>query len=265
MGAAMLRGALRSPDLSPAEVIIYNRTTERMKPLLNDFPDLNIAQTPADVFQQSTIILLAIKPHAIPQLLSQTWLQCSSHITHSPTLLSIASGITIQQMHQCCPGLTNIVRAMPNTPSLIGSGICAVSAEDSVPAEVIDSVHRLLGHCGFVFNVPENHIETIAALAGCGPAYMYTIIDAMSDAGVALGLTRQLATRLAAETMLGSAKLVLQSHKHPMELRDEVASPGGTTIEGLNALDEFGARHAVIQAVKAAHAKAERMTAQLQN
>ncbi len=261
MGSALLRGALLSPMLSPEDVLLYNRTPDHLQALLTDFPSMKVCTTPSDVINEADVILLAIKPQGFCDFLSTAWHKRDKSRNVSPLLVSVAAGITITQMEEACPGLTRIVRVMPNTPSLIGSGVSAVSAKDHTPAQDVETICNLLARSGSVVRVPEKQIDAVSAISGCGPAYMYVIMDALSEAGVALGLTRPLALQLAAETMKGAAELVLQSGRHPMELRDDVTSPGGTTIAALNVLDQFGLRHALIQAVKTAAEKSAQLGA----
>lgn len=259
MGSALLRGALLSPGLSPEDVLLYNRTPEHLQPLLADFPAMKVCPSPSDIINEADIILLAIKPQGFCDFLSNAWHRRDKTHPVNPLIVSVAAGITISQMEEACSGLTRIIRVMPNTPSLIGCGISAVSAKEHTPAQDLDTVCNLLSHSGTIVRVPEKQIDAVSAISGCGPAYMYVIMDALSEAGVALGLARPLALQLAAETMKGSAELVIQSGRHPMALRDDVTSPGGTTIAALNALDQYGLRHALIQAVKTAADKSAKL------
>lgn len=259
MGSALLRGALLSPDISPSDILLYNRTSEHMQPLLDDFPDMKVCASPADIFNEADVILLAIKPQGFCEFLSNVWHKRDRTRNSNPLLISIAAGITINQMEEACPGLTRIIRVMPNTPSLIGKGVSAVCAKEHSPVQDLDTVCSLLARSGTVVRIPEKQIDAVSSISGCGPAYMYVIMDALSEAGVALGLPRPLALQLAAETMKGSAELVLQSGRHPMALRDDVTSPGGTTIAALNILDQYGLRNALIQAAKTAAEKSAKL------
>ena len=148
-----------------------------------------------------------------------------------------------------------VVRVMPNTPALVGEGACGFALGQAATAEDSDLVEQLLSSVGIAYEVKENLIDAVTGLSGSG-RYGYTVIDALSDGGVAVGLPRDIATRLAAQTMLGSAKMVLETGKHPGELKDMVCSPGGTTIEGVHELEEGGVRSALINAVRASAERA---------
>jgi len=149
-----------------------------------------------------------------------------------------------------------LVRVMPNTPALVGEGACGYALGQSATAEDGELVKRLLSAVGVAYEVKERLIDAVTGLSGSGPAYGYMIIEALSDGGVAAGLPRDISTRLAAQTMLGAAKMVLETGKHPGELKDMVCSPGGTTIEGVHELEEGGVRSALINAVRAATERA---------
>lgn len=160
-------------------------------------------------------------------------------------------------MEACASDGTRIIRAMPNTPCMVLAGIIAYSTGNGVKDEDEEAARMLLSGCGSVYKVAESGMNAVSAISGCGPAYMFTALDALADAGVAMGLSRKTALGLAAETMRGASLMLERTGKHPMALRDEVTSPGGTTIAALNALDECGFRNAWIQAVKSAVRRAE--------
>ena len=264
MGSALLRGALRSPTLSPSDVVIYNRSRGSMEKLLLDYPGITPASSAKELVEQCDAVLLAVKPKDILELVNSSTdsfrtLYGSPDFEETPLLISVAAGISLEQLEDASFEEARIVRVMPNTPALIGKGTSVFSMGSSATKADAETVLSILEPSGFIKQVPESSIEAIAAISGCGPAYMYVILDALSDAGVSIGLPRPLALELATRTMLGSAELVQQSELHPMELRDQVTSPGGTTIEALNALDQYRLRHALIEAVKAAHAKSAKL------
>lgn len=162
-------------------------------------------------------------------------------------------------MEACASDGTRIIRTMPNTPCMVLAGVIAYSTGNGVKDEDEEAARMLLSGCGSVYKVAESGMNAVSAISGCGPAYMFTALDALADAGVAMGLSRKTALGLAAETMRGASLMLERTGKHPMALRDEVTSPGGTTIAALNALDECGFRNAWIQAVKSAVRRAEEM------
>ena len=200
-------------------------------------------------------LILAVKPHGVLSLISSL----SERGEELPLLISIAAAISLDDMEACASDGTRIVRAMPNTPCMVLAGVIAYSTGAAVTDEDEEAARRLLSGCGSVYKVEEARMNAVSAISGSGPAYMFTVLDALSDAGVAMGLSRKTALEMAVETMRGSALMLEQTGKHPMALRDEVTSPGGTTIAALNALDECGFRNAWIQAVKSAVRRAEEM------
>ena len=206
----------------------------------------------ADVLARAKIIFLAFKPHQLDEATESVRNQFSAdHL-----VISILAGVRLSKLDVACGGRARTVRVMPNTPALVGEGACGFAISESVLSTDSELVKRLLSSVGIAYEVKENLINAITGLSGSGPAYGYTVIDALSDGGVAAGLPREVATKLAAQTMLGSAKMVLQTGKHPSELKDMVCSPGGTTIEGIQELEEGGIRSALINAVRAATERA---------
>jgi pyrroline-5-carboxylate reductase len=166
--------------------------------------------------------------------------------------MSIAAGITIKQIADALGANTRIIRVMPNTPCLVGASASAFAASASATAADVQLAERLLGSVGRSVQVPEKLLDAVTGLSGSGPAYVAVVIEALVDGGVRMGLPRDLATTLATQTVLGSAKMLLDTGMHPAQLKDMVASPAGTTIAGLHALESGGLRAALIDAVEAA-------------
>ena len=255
MGGALLRGMLKSGAVAPQDVWVYDHHKENMATLQAEHPGVHEAESEEAAADAVEALVLAVKPHAVLPLISAL----SEGDRELPLLISIAAAVTLDEMEErACDG-TRIVRAMPNTPCMVLSGVIAYSPGTAVTDEDEEAARRLLSGCGSVFKVEESRMNAVSAISGCGPAYMFTALDALSDAGVAMGLPRKTALELAAGTMLGSALMLEQTGEHPMALRDAVTSPGGTTIAALNALDECGFRNAWIQAVKSAVRRAEEM------
>lgn len=201
-----------------------------------------------DVVRGSDLLVLAVKPQSMPALMAEIL----PAITERHLVISIAAGITL---HQLTEGLTSncrLIRVMPNTPCLVGASASGYSpAPSATPADVA-VVDRLLNAVGKAYKLPEHLLDAVTGLSGSGPAFVYVMIEALSDGGVRMGLPRDVATALAAQTVLGSAKMVLETNSHPGQLKDAVASPGGTTIAGLHALERGGLRAALMDAVEAA-------------
>ncbi len=258
MGGALLRGMLKAGAVVPEEVWVHDHHPENVQSLREQYPGVHEAAAAEEVADAVETLILAVKPYGILPLISSL----SGRGAELPLLISIAAAVTLNDMETCAGGRTRVVRAMPNTPCMVLSGVIAYSAGSAVTDEDEETVRRLLSGCGSVYRVEEGLMNAVSAISGCGPAYMFTALDALSDAGTAMGLPRQIALKMAAETMRGAALMLEWTGKHPMALRDEVTSPGGTTIAALNSLDECGFRNAWIQAVKSAVRRAEEMEEQ---
>lgn len=203
------------------------------------------------IVTQSDIVILAVKPQNMAELLGE--IQPALQPRH--LLMSIAAGITLQQMTDAL-GERRIIRVMPNTPCLVGASASAFAASPKATAADVQTAERLLSSVGRAVQVPEKLLDAVTGLSGSGPAYVAVMIEALADGGVRMGLPRDLAALLAAQTVLGSAKLLLETGLHPGQLKDMVASPAGTTIAGLHELERGGFRAALIDAVEAATLRA---------
>ena len=207
----------------------------------------------SDVLQKAKVIVIAVKPHQAEELLGSL----AADVTSKHLFISIAAGVTITQLEAALGGKARVIRVMPNTPALVGEGAAGFARGNRATAADAKLAARMLGAVGLAVEVPERLINAVTGLSGSGPAYGFQIIEALSDGGVAVGLPRELSTQLAAQTMLGAAKMVLETGEHPGTLKDRVASPGGTTIEGLHEMEAAGVRSALINAVRAAADKAD--------
>jgi pyrroline-5-carboxylate reductase len=203
------------------------------------------------VAEASDLLLLAVKPQSMAGLLAEV-----RPLVRSQLVVSIAAGVTLRQLHEALGDRCRLVRVMPNTPCLVGASASAYSPSSTATADDAALVDRLLNAVGRAHRVPEGLLDAVTGLSGSGPAYVYVIVEALADGGVRAGLPRDVAQALAAQTVLGAAKMVLETGKHPAELKDMVASPGGTTIVGLHALERGGLRAALIDAVESAARRA---------
>ena len=174
-------------------------------------------------------------------------------------IISIAAGIPIQSIEEQLGKETRIIRAMPNTPALVGAGAAAVAKGAAASGADLELATAIFGSVGLSVTIEESLMDAVTGLSGSGPAYVFMIIDALAEGGVLMGLKRDIAVKLAAQTLLGAAKLCLESGTHPEELRDMVTSPGGTTITGIKALEDGGLRAALISAVEAATIKSREL------
>ncbi|WP_437227131.1 pyrroline-5-carboxylate reductase [Planctomicrobium sp. SH661] len=200
-----------------------------------------------DVLANSQVIFLAVKPQTIPALLKEI----QEHVQPQHLLVSIAAGVKLHQM-EAVLGNRRLIRVMPNTPCLVGAGASGYSLGTHAKSEDGELVAKMLKTVGIALQVPESSLDAVTGLSGSGPAYVFEMIEALSDGGVLVGLPRAAATQLAAQTLLGAARMVLETGEHPGQLKDAVTSPGGTTIAGLHALEQGGMRAALMNAVQAA-------------
>jgi pyrroline-5-carboxylate reductase len=200
------------------------------------------------VAQQSDVVFLAVKPQQIAEVVAGL----RGKITGQMLVVSIAAGIRLAQLAEGLGDQVRLVRVMPNTPCLVGQGACGFCLGGKATAEDGRLVEQLLGAVGVAYQLDEKLLDAVTGLSGSGPAFVYVIIEALSDGGVRMGLPRKVATALAAQTVRGAAQMVLATGEHPGVLKDRVASPGGTTIAGLQALECGGLRAALMAAVEAA-------------
>ena len=210
----------------------------------------------AEVLNFAKVLVLAVKPDHVNEVLKEA----QQHFTDEHLLISIAAGVPIGKIAAALAlPKARIIRVMPNTPALVGASASAYALGEGARKEDGELAKRLLSAVGVAFEVKEPLLDAVTGLSGSGPAYIYLVIEALSDGGVAAGLPREVATQLAAQTVLGSAKMVLETGKHPGALKDMVTSPGGTTIEGLHELEKGGLRAALINAVRAATEKSRKL------
>jgi pyrroline-5-carboxylate reductase len=248
MGGALLQGVCTALDgKQDLHVALCDAVPAAVKSLRESLPVETSTGTPAQTAAASEIILLAVKPQDM-RALCQNLAQLSGQRLY----LSIAAGISIVDLETWLGSGQRVIRAMPNTPALVGAGAAAFSRGSLATEADADLARTILGSVGTVDEVAEKLLDAVTGLSGSGPAYVYTVIEALADGGVLKGLPRATAVRLAAQTVLGAAKMVLETGKHPAALRDEVTSPGGTTIAALAQLEAHGLRHALIQAVSTA-------------
>ncbi|MCR9197181.1 MAG: pyrroline-5-carboxylate reductase [Planctomycetaceae bacterium] len=210
--------------------------------------ECHVADAPAGVLDAADIIFLAVKPQVMTSALGQL----TAGLKSRQLIVSIAAGITLSSLQSWLPDGQRVIRVMPNTPCLIQRGACGISGGETSTADDLKIVSELLSTVGLVETVPERLLDAVTGLSGSGPAYVFQMIEALSDGGVRAGLPRAVATRLAAQTLAGAADMLLQTGQHPGVLKDAVTSPGGTTIAGLQQLERLGLRSALIDAVQAA-------------
>lgn len=249
MGGALVRSACRS--VGGDQVLIANRTAAKAEALAAETgctPCGSNAQAAAG----ARYVFLCVKPHLLHGLIQEI----APALTAESVLVSIAAGVTTETLANWAAESGRplpVLRVMPNTSSAIGKGMLALCAATGTAEEHFAAVERILSGAGLIRRVEEGQMDAFSAVAGCGPAFVYPFIEAMADGGVMAGLPRKDAVAYAAQTLLGAAAMVLESGEHPGKLKDDVCSPGGSTIRGVAALESRGFRDAVIQAVWAAY------------
>jgi pyrroline-5-carboxylate reductase len=247
MGAAIVRGLVTAGKLAPGSICATDAATDRLTELAEDYGIIAVAANRALV-AQCDVVILAVKPQILFRVLDEV----GPTVAATRLFVSIAAGVTIKALEQALPPTARVVRTMPNTPAVALASITAIAKGSRVKPEDMDMVRFLFESIGQVVEVEESMLDAVTGLSGSGPAYVLLAIEALADGGVRMGLPRQTAQLLAAQTVFGTAKMVLESNLHPAQLRDNVTSPGGTTIAGLSALEEGAVRHAFISAVRAA-------------
>lgn len=248
MGRALLEGALKAGQIAAKDCIVHDRYEAAQSTLARELGTQS-ANSPSDTVVNADIILLCTKPADMLTMLAG--IQTSSH----PLFFSIAAGLSTTQLESALPEGARVIRCMPNTPALIGEGASAFCRGRHATEKDAALVLEFMRATGTASEVTESLLDAVTGLSGSGPAYVYTFIEALTDAGVAEGLPRDIALQLALQTVQGSAKMVAQTGLHPAVLRDQVTSPGGTTIEALTSLEEDGFRTATINAVRTAAEK----------
>ena len=247
MAQAMIAGLLHAERLLPAQLLASDIDESRLRWLHQTYNIRTCVSNPA-VAQEADILVLAVEP----QILDEVLTEIAGAVGADTLIVSVAAGYPIARIAHGLPGVHRIVRSMPNTPSLVREGVTAVAYEEGLPPCDAASAWTLFESIGQVVKVEERWMDAVTGLSGSGPAYVYVLIEALADGGVKMGLPRETAQLLAAQTVSGAARLVLSSHEHPGVLKDRVASPGGTSIAGLHELERGGLRAALLSAVEAA-------------
>jgi pyrroline-5-carboxylate reductase len=253
MATALARGFLHAGLAAPADVIASDPEEMARGGFAKETGSRAVTGN-ADVVRAARVIVLAVKPAQVAAVLAEA----KAAWTPEHLLISIAAGVPLARLEAALPG-ARVVRVMPNTPAFVGASASAYATGKSARAEDGELTQKLFSAVGIALAVKESLLDAVTGLSGSGPAYVFMMIEALSDGGVAAGLPRDIATRLAAQTVLGSARLLLETGLHPGALKDMVASPGGTTIDGLHELEKAGVRGALMNAVLAAAEKSRKL------
>ncbi len=255
MAAALAKGFVTAGLSAPGDIMASDPAEGSRNEFVTATGANATASTP-EVLRSRDIIFLCVKPGHMPGVLKEI----SGQISKSRHLLiSIAAGVSLGSIESALPDGARVIRVMPNTPALVGASASALAAGKAARAADMEIATKLFSAVGIACAVPEAMLDAVTGLSGSGPAYVYMFIEALSDGGVSCGLPRDLATRLAAQTVLGAARMVLQTGMHPGALKDMVTSPGGTTIQGLHELEQGRFRGTVITAVRAASEKSRQL------
>lgn len=250
MGGAILSGCLKKEVWKPEEVFLKEHSPAASEEKAAQY---GVQAASEEDLREASLVILAVKPNIIPSVLDEI-------APFRPgRVLSIAAAVTLADLEGKLPEGTEVIRVMPNTPASVGAGMAAIAPGRCASPEFTDEAETIFRALGREAVVTERQLDELGALSGAGPAYAFVIIDALSDAGVLIGLPRKLAIEAAAQTLYGAAKMVLETGKHPAELRDQVTSPGGTTIAGLHAMEKRGIRAALMDGVKASLDKSDQM------
>lgn len=253
MAQAMSRGFISKGVVKPHKIMASD-TVPQMLDCIKE-QGVRISRSNLEIVENSDLIIIAVKPHVVSPILQEV----SSKVTREKLFLSIAAGVTLETLEKNLPSQTRVIRAMPNTPALVQTGATVIAPGSSVlqgDRELIQGLFRTIGICEVG---TEEQLDAVTGLSGSGPAYGFLAIESLADGGVKMGLPRDLAQKLAAQTLLGAAKMVLESGKHPGQLKDEVCSPGGTTIAAIHKLEETGFRSSLITAVETATNRAKEL------
>jgi pyrroline-5-carboxylate reductase len=254
MGEALLGGWIASQALAPSSVTVIEPDAGRRRELTDRFAGVQVVATLAaavDTLDGVADVVVAVKPQYVEAV-------CREVAPHSRRVLSIAAGVTIARMAACL-GSVSIVRAMPNTPALVGTGASALAGGPTATDDDLAWATRLLGAVGVVEIVGEPALDAVTGLSGSGPAYVFLIAEALIDAGVSVGLGRATSTTLALQTLLGAARMLADGADDPATLRANVTSPGGTTAAGVRVLEQRAVRAAIVDAVHAAAARSREL------
>ena len=254
MGGILLQAFLKQNLFAPEQIHATVGHAERALALSTQW-GVDVTTNNLEAARQSDLILLGVKPMQVPGLIEEI----RPALTTAKTLISFAASVKTRAIEEAAGMEIAVIRAMPNTPSALGAGAAALCRGRFVSAAQMELAERIFETVGRAVVVDEKHMDAVTGLSGSGPAYIYIIIEALAEAGVKVGLPRDIATELAAQTTFGAAKMVLETGYHPAMLKDAVTTPAGSTIDGIMALEEGGLRVMLIKAVMRATERAKQL------
>ena len=253
MGEALARGLIAA-DWDRESIAIAEIDSDRRRVLEEQLPGVRVVPSAAWAAADVDVIVIAVKPGDVAEALEV----CTPTLPEEALILSIAAGVTLAELERAA-GNRPVVRAMPNAGALVGKGAAAIAGGTRAHEQHLELAERVLGAVGTVVRVPEVHLDAVTGLSGSGPAYVFLLAEAMTEAGVLVGLSRPVAAALVRQTLLGAATLLDETGESPESLRAAVTSPGGTTAAGLQALEAHGVRAAILDAVEAATVRAREL------
>lgn len=256
MGSAILRGMLDAGYVKASQVAVCDASRRRMEELSREIPSAIYCDDAIDLVERCDMVILALKPHQIQSLLEEV-----HDVLDGKAIISIAAGWTTGMLANALEGTTaSYLRVMPNTPAMVGEGMTALCDDTTFTKDDFDFAKGIFDAVGRTVVLPEHLFDGVVAISGSSPAYIFMLIEAMADAGVKEGIPRACAYEMAAQSVLGSALMVLSSGTHPASLKDAVCSPGGTTIEAVEELERKGFRAAVMDAMGVCAEKSRQMS-----
>lgn len=254
MAEALIRGLVRV--VAPDRIGASGPRAERADTLRERYGILATTDN-LELCRRSDVLVLSVKP----QILARVLLQVRDHLRPNALLISVAAGVSVASIESHLPEGPRVIRSMPNTPALVQTGATAIAAGSRATEDDLAIARLIFDAVGITVTLDESQIDAVTGLSGSGPAYVFLILEALADAGVKVGLARRNAQRLAAQTVMGAAKMLLDTDEHPGRLKDMVTSPGGTAIVGLHTLEEGGLRTTLINAVESATRRARELGA----
>lgn len=255
MGKSILLGLLKADIVKSENVLVSDRSLDYLR-TLSDELSVGVTDDNKEVAEFSEVLFIAVKPNIYKAVIEDI----AEHISSETIIVTIAAGVELKQAEEWFNKEVKIVRTMPNTPALVGEGMSAICRNKLVTDEELEYIKNLFNSFGRCEELEEKYFHGFIALCGSSPAYAFIFIEAMADAAVKLGIPRAKAYSMAAQSLLGSAKMVLDTGKHPGELKDMVCSPAGTTIDAVTSLEETGFRNSIIKAMECCAKKSEKMS-----
>ena len=254
MAEALIRGLVRGQHIAATSVSASAPRAERLEELARAY-GIAVTSDNGAVAERCSVVVLGVKP----QILERVLAEIGDKVKPGTLVISIAAGVDTETIESALADGVRVVRAMPNTPALVGAGATAVSGGKHARPADLATARALFDAVGITIELDESQLDAVTGLSGSGPAYIFLILEALADAGVKVGLARRNAQRLAAQTVMGSAKMLLETDEHPGKLKDMVTSPGGTAIAGLHTLEQGGLRTTLINAVETATKRAREL------